>query len=1192
MLRFLDKLFNIRAEEWPRLLLLYLMLFAVTLGAVWGETIVAAAFLEQVGLRALPWFFMVRALLSVPAVALYTAFADRVAHRKLLVAILGIGIAGIALGLALLNLGLHEVAFPLLYLLIYVPLTDILSVQWYTYVNGFYDTRAAKRVIPVLGTAGSVGSIIAGLSMESLNRVLPPTGVILVWAGLLGVMALLVWLLPHLLREERTPAPLPSSRVSYLEELREGYAYVSQSSFLRWIALATLALIPMLTFVDYQTSQIVLDQLQTTEAMANFYGRITGLANLVMLPIQLFLLSRIIGRIGVGDAYLMYPVGNLLICGGLILRPGLLTAALGYFDITVFYGNIGYQINSLLYNAVPLRVKGRARAFIDGLIVPLGAFVGSVLLLRPFAQWPWFLPAATLILATTYIVTALVVRRQYSQALVTMLEQEDYSFLLSQSAADLTITDPATLNKLREKLEASTSHEITVFMAQLIGQIGGREALPILERAAKGAEQPHTRAAILDVLSTTDLRGPAVQALYRDFLQDDAGEVRQSALTGLQQLVAPDDPEFVQLLLDLGMVQDPDIDVRAHVLGLLVNTERFDELALAVRTLEALLADERPQHRVYGVRVLGQQIQERAAYRVLRYLDDPADAVRLEAALAVEALARTPAFTDLIKDEAEAYARAMLDDPIERVRQAALGVLGRIGQRSAYRAMVDALADSSSRVRATAVDALARVGDAVVPLVHPKLESADAQVRKMATVILSRVNPREFAPLIVGTNVTGNLLAIYTQYGLVEALDAQQAFPSVTVLQSALREECQRLADELFYLLGAVHDPDAVDIIRESLDSENPRTRANAAEALESLTTPKSARLIAPLFEPELPMDRLLDVSRETWDMEPPDAAQAFDMLLEDGGDPWLRAITVFALGEMGAALAPKPAEPAEPAPPSRRRRKPPGDLFGALDDPPSEPAPEPAATKPRRRRKPPTDLFGALGGDEDAGDDAPPAAPEPAPDVAFNLPEIQARLERAVQDRAVEVRAAAQAAQRMLDGVQLSDLMKEEAVMLSTIEKVIFLKEVPFFQGMTIDQLKVLASVCEEEMFEEDARIYNKGDAGGVLYVVVNGRVGIEQEKRTGSFARLATIRAHSYFGEMNLFDNSPRSTSAVAIQDTLTLRLRREPLIALARQHPEMSLALINVLSERLRDANDRVADLTRSRPSQLNKLFDQYE
>jgi CRP-like cAMP-binding protein len=163
---------------------------------------------------------------------------------------------------------------------------------------------------------------------------------------------------------------------------------------------------------------------------------------------------------------------------------------------------------------------------------------------------------------------------------------------------------------------------------------------------------------------------------------------------------------------------------------------------------------------------------------------------------------------------------------------------------------------------------------------------------------------------------------------------------------------------------------------------------------------------------------------------------------------------------------------------------------------------------------------------------------------------------------------------------------------MLSIIDRIIFLKEVPFFQSMTIPQLKVIAAYCEEKLYEKDAHIFQKGDPGGVLYIVVNGRVGIEQEKRHGSFARLADINAYASFGEADFFDNSQRTTSAVAVRDTLILELRREPMIELAKQNPNLTLELINVLSQRLRDSADRVADLTRSQPRALNKLYDQFD
>ncbi len=163
---------------------------------------------------------------------------------------------------------------------------------------------------------------------------------------------------------------------------------------------------------------------------------------------------------------------------------------------------------------------------------------------------------------------------------------------------------------------------------------------------------------------------------------------------------------------------------------------------------------------------------------------------------------------------------------------------------------------------------------------------------------------------------------------------------------------------------------------------------------------------------------------------------------------------------------------------------------------------------------------------------------------------------------------------------------------MLSTVEKFAFLKEIPFFQNMTADHLEALVAVCEEETFAEDTVIYAQGDQGGALYVVVRGRVGIDREKRKGSFVHLATIGPSAYFGEMSLFDNSPCSTSAVALQDTLTLRLRREPLVELIRHDSNFSLELIKVLSQQLRMANDRIAEMTHSRPREINKLYDALE
>src|SRR5919108_4303899 len=153
------------------------------------------------------------------------------------------------------------------------------------------------------------------------------------------------------------------SAASYLANIREGFRYVAQSAFLRWMALATLCIYVLFALLNYQAGKIFLQELKTVEGISSLTGWLNSLGNLLMFPILLFGLSRIIGAIGVGNASLIFPFGTLAISGGLVALPGLPTAGLAYFDRTAFRVTFHATFDSLLYNAVPLRVKGRTRAF-------------------------------------------------------------------------------------------------------------------------------------------------------------------------------------------------------------------------------------------------------------------------------------------------------------------------------------------------------------------------------------------------------------------------------------------------------------------------------------------------------------------------------------------------------------------------------------------------------------------------------------------------------------------------------------------------------------------------------------------------------------------------------------------------------------------------------------------------------------
>lgn len=1167
MNRILTRLFNVRSEEWPRLLLLYLINLILLTGIYWGDEIIEAGFLRLVGVNYLPQVMMLNALCSVLAITIYTAFADQVANNRLLIAILGVGAAGIALGMALWGLRLTGIAYGLFYLTAQVPLRTILNVHWATFVNGFYDTRAAKRIVPLLGSAVRLAGVASGLTMPLLNRFLSPMGIIAIWLGAILVTILLISLTPRLLRqacslqEPRSATRSTSSAPQFsrwLDHIRDGYRYVAGSSFLRWLALATLLMVVLLQVVDYQTKRVFAG-LDTVQAISNLTGALRGWSNLVALPFQLFFLGRIIAWTGLGTASMIFPVGTALASLGLILVPGLPTASMGQLVRTTLRTTFRNPIDSLLYNAVPLRVKGRARAFIGGAVVPVGEFIGGLLLLilQGTVRLPaWLLPAALATLALGHLLGAWGVRRQYTKALIEMLDGQDFSFLLGREATALSMVDPATLRLLQERLEQpDTGPEFAVFMTQLIAQVGGSRAVPLLDGYIRRTDDAFVRASTVDALVAAEVDDGQVRRLYADLLTDPDARVRRSALNGLERLSDPGDAHFQSLALTL--LNDPDLQVRVLALTALARTRDLYGFPPALDALDALLQSADPDQRAQGVHVLrlvydlGGHL--RVVDRLLDYLVDPADEVRLQAVLAIESLA--VAAPNLVAADAVAH---LVTDPVERVRQAATVILGAIGSPQAYQAILTALNDPMREVRATAVDVLVRAGQTVASMLRPLLSAHDSHLTRMAACVLGRIDPLSYAPLLQ-EHVEQTLIEAYRICAQIAALEELDDASSLDALRSALNEQNEWLLDEVFDLLGALHGDTDVRVVQTSLRSQDAHVRANAVEALESLAG-RVARLIAPLVDPDVTLADRLALGRETWKIESLSARQTFDALVAQPGAVSLRSIAVFALGEMGAAMvASRPEEAAKDV----RRGRSVGALLGRLID---GPLPDSSANA------------------------RPPAAQPRARAAHLDLPVIETWVQKARTDSAPPVRVAALAAQQMMDGLSVIERAREEGFVLSTIEKMMALKKVPFFQNMTIEQLTVVADVCEEMLVEEDTRIFEQDELGGALYVVVSGRVAIEREgRRRGSTVRLAEMGANSYFGEMSLFDGGPRSAAAVAIQGSLLLRLRREPLLALLRRYPDLSLELIDVLNQRLRDANERIAELSQSRPRELQKLYD---
>lgn len=1190
------KLLNLQPGEGRKLAILYLLVFVIGTSLLWGASISRALFLKRLGVEWLPLMYILSALLTFPVTVLYTSLVDRVSNASLLRGLF----AGVAMVLAicwlLLLLDARGMAIPYVSAIFAVLFLvervqgSLLSVHAWTLFNDYYDLRAAKRTFPILGSAARVAGILGAPLVIAITFVPAIQGhdLILAWVAVLGVGIWLSLMLPRWLEAERSAAPAAAapgeSRVlAYWHHLRSGFRFVSASAFLKLLAVGAFAMTAVLALIDFQASAVFERTYPTDEQLVIFYSILQMATSLIALPIQMFLVSRLVSKIGVGQANLVYPLGNFLSYAALAVWPRLGTAIAGQFTRDAFRAAVQAPIDNMLFNAVPPAVKGRARAFIRGLLLPL-AEIGVGLALWPVrgaGLLSWGLIAIGGVAALIHVFTAFAARRQYTQALVTMLEDEDFA-AYRLAGSELGPPDPATFRRLVDRMADSEDEDSALFLARIVAEVGGREAVsPLVELLP--TVSPQVQAGVLETLVETEIADDSALRFCRQALSDEEPRLRRAALAVLERLMGADNPDLWPLAAQL--LDDPDPETRLPAILLLVRCGDFFYLADAVSALNDLLSDRsHPQARTAGLRVLQTMGDARLVRNLMRYLHDPDDGVRLQAMLAIESLA-DPQAPDWALSLAQEATLAKLDDPVEGVRLSALRTLGKVGGEGALERLLVALADASELVREQAAAGLMALGQEAAPTLEQVLEdpsTPEQQRLATATILAEMARDRILASgdVLHGGRWAQDLYeetlrSIYADVRIIAALPdlqrgggraAPRARPrkgaqgleallgpakaaaarsrpttqprragsaaaslgtqAAALICDGLRQRNERRLSAAFELLSSTlrDSPDTVQTISRTLmdPQVGDIARANALEALESVTSPRLAQLVGNVTPWKGDkVDELIAIGQQEWDLEPLSPPQALERVLHDP-DRWLAAIGIFLAGQLEALDE--------------------DSLSGTwlplwLED--RDPAVQEAARWLARRS---------------------------------GLPYGKGR-ETEMQDTA---------------GVR-ETLQMTEGRGLSVVEQAIFLKQIPFFAAMTVGQLRTLASIVEEQYYEEGDLIFAEGEPGEALYVVVSGRVGIEREPKRGRVQRLETLTARQYFGEQTIFDGAPHENRAVAVGRVHLLSIRREPLMALIRRSPDLSLSLVTVLSQRLREADSKLAARTRVKPDQVMKLYD---
>jgi HEAT repeat protein len=135
----------------------------------------------------------------------------------------------------------------------------------------------------------------------------------------------------------------------------------------------------------------------------------------------------------------------------------------------------------------------------------------------------------------------------------------------------------------------------------------------------------------------------------------------------------------------------------------------------------------------------------------------------------------------------------------------------------------------------------------------------------------------------------------------------------------------------------------------------------------------------------------------------------------------------------------------------------------------------------------------------------------------------------------------------------------------LGIVERVLFLRDVPIFRLLEPEDLEQIAGAAREQLYSAGDYLCREGDLGEQLFVLVQGEVEVSKQV-DGAAHVLRTLHSGDHLGELAILREQPRSASVRALTETRTLVLSGDALRSILEDRPEVSLAMLASLADRM--------------------------
>ncbi len=144
-------------------------------------------------------------------------------------------------------------------------------------------------------------------------------------------------------------------------------------------------------------------------------------------------------------------------------------------------------------------------------------------------------------------------------------------------------------------------------------------------------------------------------------------------------------------------------------------------------------------------------------------------------------------------------------------------------------------------------------------------------------------------------------------------------------------------------------------------------------------------------------------------------------------------------------------------------------------------------------------------------------------------------------------------------------------------------LRQSGLFAVLDDNELRDLEKIARQRQLVAGETIFWEGDDADRFFIVAEGKIKVTKLASTGKEIILSFFGPGEIFGEVAVFEGKPYPASARSTSAARLIGFHKDEFLGFLKQHPQVALRIVALLSGRLREAQSRLRDLAGERVEQ---------